>query len=157
MQTHSYLPERKGAFAARIRATDIETLGISPEQAARLNHVGVRTLGQLKQHDPQELASKLSVAALRVRQWQAYVDFMEVDGIGKEHGRLLVNCGIRGVDDLLRRERQAVLYTVARQEATKPVAPDGTPEGGLSDSEVKDLAITEDVVDRWFDKAIQVA
>lgn len=150
MQTQTYLPERKGAYAARVRATDIDYLGIDEQQTMRLKNEGIRTLGQLKTWDPKELASRMEIASLSVRRWQAFADLMEVNGIGKEHGRLLVDSGIDGVDDLLRRDREAVLYTVVREEAVKSSSRDGN-------SPLESLSITGDLVDRWFTRAVEVA
>lgn len=146
MQTHTYLPERKGAYAARTRATDIEALDLETHVVERLRRHGLVTLGHLKARDPNDIANVVGVSVSRVRQWQAVVDFMEIDGIGRHHGWLLVQCGIAGVDELLHRERQAVLYTVGRREATQSVRSDGG-------SQVEEPTITQEQVDRWFERA----
>lgn len=150
MHTNIYMPDRRGAFAARTRAIYIDAFRIDRVHLQRLKLQGINTLGQLKQIDPEITAMMVGVPASKVRQWQAIVDFMEVNGIRKEHGRLLVNCGINGVDDLLRRERHAVLFTVGRLEATKSSGRDGQ-------SLIEELTITDTLVDRWFTKAAEVA
>lgn len=149
MQTYTYLPDRRGAHAAQTRKTNIDALRLAAIHLERLKVQGIRSLGDLKDCDPETTSVVVGVPTSRVRQWQAIIDFMEVHGIGKEHGRLLVNCGINGVDDLLRRERQAVLFTVGRLEATKP-----SDDGG---HHVQELAVTSELVDKWFTKAGEVA
>ncbi len=95
--------------------------GIGPKYASRLNAVGIITIPQLAQADPDEVANQLDVMPDLVREWQAMADLIRVKGVGPQSAEVLVRAGVKSVAQLATLSPEEVSQKVKETEAGRKV------------------------------------
>lgn len=112
--------------------------GIGPTYATRLNQVGIITIPELMDAEPERVATQIGVTVQAVKDWQAMGQLMQVKGIGPQYAEMLVLAGCRTVGEL------------ARSDPAKLTAKIDAVEDARRDNPVVGVNITQNHVERWI-------
>ncbi|MEO1101400.1 MAG: DUF4332 domain-containing protein [Pseudomonadota bacterium] len=135
-----------------IRAASIDAApSIGRKTARRLSKVGLRTVGDLLDCDPEDVADRLDlhyVTPSTLVEWQDEASLMiEVPGLRVHDAQILVGAGVRTSDDLAKASARDLFI----EAMTFLTTPDG--ERVLNDLD----NLEEDEVEHWIDLAKQNA
>lgn len=78
----------------------IDILGIGAAHRRTLAEMGIHTTDQFRVRSPTVIARHLGVGIPLARKWQRQAELMVVPGLAERTAQLLVDCGIKGIDDL---------------------------------------------------------
>ncbi len=144
--------EEERAERGLIRAASIDAApSIGRKTARRLSKVGLRTVGDLLDCDPEEIADRLDlhyVTPATLVEWQDEASLMiEVPGLRVHDAQILVGAGVRTGEDLAKASARDLFI----EAMTFLTTPDG--ERVLNDLD----NLEEDEVEHWIDLAKQNA
>jgi predicted flap endonuclease-1-like 5' DNA nuclease len=91
---------------------DIE--GVGPTYAKKLEKMRITTTGLLNVARAGRVAKKLKVPAKTVRKWQAQAELIKVRGIGPQYAEALARSGVKGIDELKKRDAEGIAKQVAK-------------------------------------------
>lgn len=111
--------QRRRKLAAGVREHEgemhvLQLEGIGPRYAARLNSVGVVTVGQLVEADAEEVAKLIEATPEQVQEWQAMGRLVQIKGVGPQWAEALARVGVRDQGDLARRDPRELAGAIAR-------------------------------------------
>ena len=113
-----------------LRGGDVEVLkleGVGPVYAKHLAKAGYFTAYQLRDGDAAAIAAQAKVPEADVVKWQQMARLLPVSGIGPQYAEALQRSGVHSLEDLAKRNPNALAKAVAAFLASKDVTVVGQP------------------------------
>lgn len=114
--------------------------GIGPAYASRLNQVGIITVPQLLQANPDVIGPKVEATPELVREWQSMAELMRLKGVGPQYAELLVKGGVRSIAHLAASDPDDLSRKLGDVERGRKIRIQSGP-------------VTPGIVKRWIDAA----
>ncbi|MEK6985409.1 MAG: DUF4332 domain-containing protein [Candidatus Thermoplasmatota archaeon] len=119
-------PAKKKARKPRVPHSDfpgddhlvIDIEGIGPIYAKRLQKEGVYTSSRLRFEKAGPLAKRIKAPRKVVKKWQAMAEMMKAKGIGPQYAEVMARVGVKGIDDLKKREPKTLAKKVTKYLAS---------------------------------------
>lgn len=107
------------------RVEDIE--GVGPRYGKRLGKLGIRTLGDLRTSNPDEIAGKIGAPQESVREWLGMAQLIDLKGIGPQYAELLARSGVKSIRQLREADPGKLWARIERLTKQRKVRIQGAP------------------------------
>lgn len=133
-------PKKAGGAASLLARRVLDIEGVGPKYAQRLEKLGIRTLGDLRRRNPDEIAEKIGARQDSVREWLGMAQLIDLKGIGPQYAELLARAGVKSIRQLREADEKKLWSEIERLTKQRKIRIQGAP-------------VSRKVVQKWIQTA----